>query len=241
LQTLRSFVKRTFRGFGLDLTSFNPQRSADARFMAMLAAHRVNLIMDVGANIGQFALEIRQLGYRGRIVSFEPLTKAWSRLKEASAGDPIWEIAPRAALGAEEGEVEINISANLASSSVLPMLDTLAKAAPQTAYIGTERVPQRRLDDLGASYLEPDSILLIKIDTQGFEHQVLKGSQELLKKAAGLHLEVSLVPLYEGEYLFDDMIAELKNLGFQLWGIEPIFADLHSGRLFQADATFFRS
>jgi FkbM family methyltransferase len=209
--------------------------------MTMLTTHRVNLIMDVGANIGQFALEIRQMGYRGRIVSFEPLTRAWNQLKQASAGDPLWEIAPRAALGAEEREIEINISANLASSSVLPMLDTHVKAAPQSAYIGTERVPQRRLDGLAASYLKPDSILLIKIDTQGFEHQVLKGSQELLKKAVGLHLEVSFVPLYEGQCHYDDMIAELKNLGFHLWGIEPIFADLHSGRLFQADATFFRS
>ena len=131
MQALRSFVKRTFRSFGLDLTSYNPQRSPDARFMTMLAVHRVNLILDIGANVGQFALEMRQMGYRGRIVSFEPLTKAWSQLKEASAGDPLWEIAPRAALGAEEKEIEFNISANLVSSSVLPILDTLAQAAPQ--------------------------------------------------------------------------------------------------------------
>ena len=96
------------------------------------------------------------------------------------------------------------------------------------------------LDDFGAGYLKSDSILLIKIDTQGFEHEVLKGSQEMLKKAVGLHLELSLAPLYGGQIQFDEMIAELKSLGFHLWSIEPGFADLRSGRLYQADAVFFR-
>ena len=128
----------------------------------------------------------------------------------------------RAALGAEEGEVEINISANLASSSVLPMLDTHVKAAPQSAYIGTERVPQRRLDGLAASYLKPDSILLIKIDTQGHDAAVIRGGTATISAAAALQLELPASLLYEGAASFSELVQEARSLGFALLGTFPV-------------------
>jgi len=115
------------------------------------------------------------------------------------------------------------------------------KAAPESSYIGTERSPLRRLDSIAANYLRPDSIPFIKIDTQGFEPQVLKGASELLKQTVGLQLELSLTPLYEGETVFTDMIAQLTLLGFEMWGFEPGFIDWRTGRLLQMDGTFFRS
>jgi FkbM family methyltransferase len=209
--------------------------------MATLSAHRVNLVFDVGANCGQFGLSLREIGYTGRIVSFEPLTSAWNQLVRTSKDDPLWEIAPRGAIGSEDGEIEMHVAANSVSSSALPMLDSHVQAAPGSSYVGTERSPLCRLDSIASNYLRPDSSLFIKIDAQGFEPEVLKGASELLKQTVGVQLELSLVPLYEGESLYTKMIAQLKSIGFELWGFTPVFFDDKTGRMMQMDGTFFRS
>lgn len=120
------------------------------------------------------------------------------------------------------------------------MLESHSKAAPESAYISSEKVPLRRLDSIGKSYLNKDSILFIKIDTQGYEDRVLQGAPDLLERAVGLQLELSLIPLYEGQRLYKDIILQLESLGFELLGIATAFVDPISGRLLQVDATFFR-
>jgi FkbM family methyltransferase len=237
---LKSIVRRAFHGVGLELRRYKPTHSAAAQFLAMLTAHRVNLVFDVGANAGQFAARLRESGYRGRIVSFEPLSAEWTRLKNASRNDSLWQVAPRGAIGSEDGEIEIHIAGNSGSSSALNMLDLHRETAPDTAYIGTERVPLRRLDSIGQDYLTEDSIVLVKIDTQGFESQVLKGAPKIIGRAVGLSLEMSFVPLYEGETLFEQMFATIRALGFEVWDFKPAFIDRGSGRLLQADVAFFR-
>lgn len=238
---LKSLVRRTLRSVGFDLRRYTLYSSPDARLMATLSAHRVNLVFDVGANCGQFGLSLREIGYTGRIVSFEPLTSAWNQLVRTSKDDPLWEIAPRGAIGSEDGEIEMHVAANSVSSSALPMLDSHVQAAPGSSYVGTERSPLCRLDSIASNYLRPDSSLFIKIDAQGFEPEVLKGASELLKQTVGVQLELSLVPLYEGESLYTKMIAQLKSIGFELWGFTPVFFDDKTGRMMQMDGTFFRS
>lgn len=237
---IKTLLKRGIRSFGFDLRRYNPATSEGARFIGALSAHKVNLIFDVGANTGQFGRSLRDLGYKGRIVSFEPLDAAWNKLGEASQKDSLWEVAVRAAIGDEDGEVEINVSGNSVSSSVLRMQNAHVSAAPESVYIGTEKVPIRRLDTVGAGYLRADSTLFLKIDTQGYEAQVLRGASDLLQKVVGLHLELSFVPLYEEQCIYDALISQLKALGFEMWDIVPNFIDARSGRLLQADATFFR-
>jgi hypothetical protein len=123
--SMRSLVKRTFRRFGYSLRRFNPLSSEAIRLGSMLKAHEVNLVFDIGANAGQFAQSLRELGYRGRIVSFEPQSEAREQLERAASVDPLWEVAPKAAIGAEDGEIELNLAANSISSSLLPMLNLI--------------------------------------------------------------------------------------------------------------------
>jgi FkbM family methyltransferase len=238
---LKSVLRGTIRTFGYDLRSYDPASSPSAQLKTMLAVHGVNLIFDVGANIGQFGESLRGLGYRGEIVSFEPLNAPWKRLAEVSKNDSLWTVADRVAIGSTDGEIEINVSRNLVSSSVLPMLDSHTKVAPDSEYVGKERVPLRRLDSVGPGYIRKDSILLIKVDTQGFESEVLKGASQLIDRTIGFHLELSLVSLYKDQLLYDEIIETLKTMGFELWAIVPGIADPQTGRLLQADATFFRS
>jgi FkbM family methyltransferase len=208
--------------------------------MAMLKSNGIDVVFDVGANNGQFGQLLRSLGYRGRIVSFEPLSAVWGKLAKTCRKDPLWTAADRAALGSEDGEIEINVSRMTGSSSALQMLKIHTDVAPGSDYIGKERSPLRRLDSVGTQYLREDSRLFIKIDTQGFEPEVLKGATRLLDRTVGLLLELSLIPLYKDQSLYDEMIHSVKTMGFDMWAISPGISDPCTGRLLQADATFFR-
>jgi FkbM family methyltransferase len=207
----------------------------------MLLHHRIDLVFDVGANVGQFATALRGAGYRGRIVSFEPLASAHRDLLTSSRGDPDWEIAPRQAIGSDTGKVELHIAGNSVSSSMLGMLSSHSDAAPGSAYVGTEVVELTTLDQVAPLYIGTAARSFLKIDTQGTEDRVLDGAVKQLQRTHGVQLELSLLPLYEGQNLFDELDARLRALGFHRWAIEPVFSDGHTGRMLQVDGTYFRN
>jgi FkbM family methyltransferase len=237
---LKSLVKHAARRFGLDVHRFDPSVSEAARAIAMLSAHGVDLVLDVGANTGQFATGLREAGYRGKILSFEPLSSAHAQLVDRSRHDPMWDVFPRAALGSEDGEIEIHVSGNSVSSSVLGMLDAHALSAPESAYVSNERVPLRRLDGIVPSPVGSGAVTLLKVDAQGYEDRVLQGAAGFMPCIAGVQLELSLVPLYEEQRLFSEMTTDLRDSGFNLWSVAPAFVDSRTGRVLQIDATFFR-
>ena len=226
---------------GFELRRFSVEQSENARFISMLRTHNVNLIFDVGANAGQFGVLLREIGFDGKIVSFEPLSDARESLQNISRNDPMWQIALQTAIGEENGEIEIQIAGNSQSSSVLDMLDTHVRAAPDSKYIGKEKVALRKLDSIAPDYMDSNSIAFIKIDTQGYETQVMNGAKKLMSQIVGLQVEISLVPLYKGQCLFDEMLKKLKNDGFELWSISTVFSDPNTAQLLQVDATFFRT
>lgn len=233
-------IRKTANHFGIDIRRYHPETSDMGRLSLMLANKGVDLVLDVGANTGQFAQSLRMAGYTKRLVSFEPLLTAHSLLLRKSRDDNQWDIAPRVAIGDHEGEIEIHIAGNSVSSSVLEMLNSHTDAAPGSAYIGSERVAVSRLDTMAHDYLKSESVPFLKIDTQGYEDRVLDGAVALLNKARGVQLELSFVPLYEGQKLFNELIERMGALGFTIWAIWPGFCDPCSGRMLQVDATFFR-
>ena len=227
--------------FGLEVRRINNIPLPAAQVVASLRKFDIDLVLDVGANKGQFASEIRQSGYAGRIVSFEPLSQAHAGLLQSSAGDSLWKACPRCALGDYVGEVEINIAGNSQSSSILPMLETHRSAAPASAYQGKEVVPITTLDAIADQYLNGAHAPFLKIDTQGFEWQVLDGARSTLPHIKGILVELSLVPLYEGQHLWREIIDRLEAEGFTLWGFKPGFTNLASGRSLQVDGFFYRN
>lgn len=237
---LEILLRRVANSIGIDIHRHRPEASEAGRLATMLSYHAVDLVLDVGANAGQFAQSIREAGYQSRIVSFEPLSTAHAQLLRASRDDALWEVAPRSAIGDHEGEIEMHISGNSVSSSALAMLDTHAKAAPSSVYVGKERVRLTCLDTIARGYLQAERRPFIKIDTQGYEDQVLDGASELLTRTSGLQLELSFLPLYEGQPLFDGLVERLRSLGFSIWSVWPGFFDPVNGRMLQVDVTFFR-
>lgn len=238
---LKSFLKRVIRSLGFDLRRFDPEHSDSAQFKQMLSTHGVNLILDVGANAGQYGQSLRDLDFKGHIVSFEPLTEARKSLLRTSENDPMWDIAPQAAIGSEDGEVDIHIAGNSVSSSILDMLDAHSSAAPDSVYVGSERVPLRQLDTLAIEYFTTQSVAFLKIDTQGYEDKVLSGATKVLDNVVGLQLELSLLPLYKDQLLFQAMVERLGAMGFDLWSLTSPIIDSRNGRFLQIDATFFKT
>lgn len=191
-------IKKLLHTLGIEAHRYHPTASPLARLMAAINAFEIDLVFDIGANEGQFAMELREGGYQGRIVSFEPLAQAFDKLSMLSKHDHAWSVHPRSAVGDCIGEININISGNSVSSSILPMLATHSTAAPQSAYIGRERVPLITVDSMAQDYLVGSHATLLEIDTQGYEWQVLDGAITSLPKVRGVLMELSLLPLYEG-------------------------------------------
>ena len=234
-------VKKFLRQRGVMLDRYTCSTSPDLRLVKMLAAHGVSLVLDVGANTGGYATALRAAGYRNGILSFEPLSSAHSLLVLAARGDPKWAVAPRMALGEQEANVTINIAGNSASSSLLPMTAQHKGAAPESAYVGMESVAVCRLDAVRHPLLDSPASPFLKIDTQGYETQVLAGAAGILPKIVGVQVEMSLRHLYQGQSLWLEVIASLETAGFELWALVPGFFEPETGRMLQCDGIFFRA
>lgn len=238
---MKKIIKKAIRSLGFDFQRFNPFSSPSSQLLAVLNHAQIDIVFDIGANVGQFAQELRSVGFPGNIVSFDPLITAHSQLCKASRNDSRWFIHPRTALGDYEGEIVINVAGNSVSSSILPMLDAHVSAATNSAYVASEPTPITKLDTVAKQYLSADSRLFIKIDTQGFEWQVLDGARDTFKRVQGVLLELSFVPLYEGQYLWLEIIERMEKEGFTIWSIQKGFTDLSTGRSLQMDAIFLRN
>jgi FkbM family methyltransferase len=207
----------------------------------VLVHSKPTAVLDVGANRGQFYRLVRSAGFRGRVISFEPIAALHSELTEQAKNDPDWVIAPCMALGRASGTATINIARNLASSSILPVLPEAIAAAPEASYVSTQRVTVGRLDSVAIRLAPADGSLFLKIDTQGYEREVLLGSGDLLPRVSVMQLELSLSPLYEGAPLFEEMIGFIRALGYDLHNLIPGFRNPASGRLLQVDGFFMRT
>ena len=236
----KNLIKSFIHKAGFDLHRISTDSNSAFQLIKGLERFEVDLVFDIGANIGQFASELRTSGYKGRMVSFEPLSLSHQKLTETATRDTGWTIYRRTAIGDTDGEVEINISGNSVSSSILPMLDSHFSAAKGSAFVGSETAPIYRLDSVATNYIQDSHSYFIKIDTQGFEWQVLDGAHETLAKAQGLLCELSLIPLYEGQRLWMEMLQRIEAEGFTLWSIQKGFTDPRDGRTLQIDAIFFR-
>jgi FkbM family methyltransferase len=234
-------AQRLARRLGYDLTPRAKGKAPSAQLVAVLAHFRITCLLDVGANVGQYGAMLREWGWRGRIVSFEPLPDAHAALERRAVADPAWQIAPRMALGREEGKAELEVSAESDMSSILPQSQLLRRISPSSAVVRRETVPLRRLDEVAPPYLRPDDRVFLKVDAQGYDAEVLAGAARLLERLAGVQLEMSLVPLYEGERDFRSLLDDLAALGFEPWLFLPGYFERKLARQLQLDGVFMRT
>ena len=238
--TIKHELRMLLRKAGVDLSRYNAAQSYDARMQVRLQANQIDTVLDVGANDGGYGQSTLDAGFQGSVLSFEPLEDAHRKLTTRASRHARWAVAPRMALGASDGSVEINVAGNSTSSSILPMLGRHEQSAPQSRYVGKQTVALRRLDGVEHPVIAQARAIHLKIDTQGFEMPVLQGAAGLMPRVRGLQLEMSLVPLYDGQVLFRELFDWVSGQGFHLHGVTPGFGDQTTGRMMQMDGIFFR-
>jgi FkbM family methyltransferase len=207
-----------------------------------LGSHRVgvfqrcgiDLVLDVGANTGQYASAIRRDGYRGRILSFEPLAAAFSALQQNARTDSAWQCV-QVALGSSDTSADINVSELSEASSLLRVGARSTAALPSTSVVRTETIKVRRLDAvLGELGIEGRRAHL-KLDVQGFEKEVLAGAPQSLSQVHSIEIELSLVELYKDQPLIGEMLQVLAGLRFYPVWLARGFTDPVNRDLLQVD------
>jgi FkbM family methyltransferase len=233
---LRDLVRRLARRAGYEVRQYTPLRSFAAAREALLA--RTDVVVDVGANAGQYGELLRERGYAGRLVSLEPVAEAYEQLRRRAEADGNWEAVLVAASDAD-GELTLNVTGDSRSSSVLRRNERFADK-PGWAPKESRSVPARRLDGLVDELLRPGERAYLKLDVQGYERSVLEGAGDSLTRFDALELELSVTPLYEGQPALGEMLPLLAERGFRPVSLEPILLD-DEGLLMELDGLFARS
>lgn len=210
---------------------------------ALLKSARVDCVLDVGAHTGGFARSLRRAGYAGRIVSFEPGSVAFDKLKKDAADDVRWQVVP-VAVGETSGTATLHIAGNSVSSSLLPMQEAHTEAAPGSAPVGAEAVTTLSLHDALAAHTTSTDRVLVKLDVQGFEGRILAGAERagpFDARVVAFVSELSLVHLYDGDETLEEVMQRLRRLGFSPVELIPGFRHPKTGALLQVDGLFARA
>ena len=210
---MKRHLKKFVRALGFELRRLEPGRD----LISFIDAQSISLVLDVGANAGQFAMELRKSGYDGKIVSFEPISEVFAQLSRNADGDPRWQ-AINAGLGRTSGTTMINISEETVYSSILQQTDDTAITHPGSAYLRQETIKLLKLDEI----FDYPGEEIFKIDTQGFERDVLDGAADALQSITAVWLELPLVHLYRETWRFEEAFAYMSQRGFVLSQIKPV-------------------
>lgn len=227
------------RFLGYDIVKRSPDLSSN-NIVRLMHHQDINVLLDVGANEGQYAQAMISNGFSEKVISFEPLSAAHEVLIRNTEQHENWVGAQRCAVGKVNEEVVINVSENLVSSSILNIKDETVEFAPDTKYVGREKVNQYNLDFFLNTHFSENDRVFLKMDVQGLEKQVLEGATKTLNLVQGIQFETSLFQLYDNEPVLQEMLSYVGDLGFELYDIIPGYRDASTNRLTQVDCIFVR-
>lgn len=196
-----------------------------------------NSIIDAGANAGQFSRAALEVFPEVNVLAFEPQPEVAAQWHQHIQGHDRAELI-QAALGSTDGTLRLHTNAYSLSTSALPLHDNHLEAYPNATPSGTVDVPVHRLDTVLQNHTLPVPILL-KLDLQGYELEALRGAEHTLQRVQYVLLESSFKPLYQGEPLFDEVYAFMRDRGFRL--LRPVgWMVGHADEILQADLLFER-
>jgi FkbM family methyltransferase len=209
--------------------------------MAHLARYEVNCVVDVGANRGQYGQLLRRAGYRGRIVSFEPVPPEFALLQQVAAEDPEWEVHP-VALGSSDGTLEMHVTPGTLSSP-LPPTSFGEETFYRLRHTRQTVVPVHRLDGLLDEVLSglSDPRPFLKMDTQGFDVEVFRGLGDRAGEFVGLQSELALLQLYQGMPRLPEALGVYEEAGFEVSGMYPVTREERTGRVLEFDCLMVRA
>ena len=226
---LKSFV----RSAGYEIRRHHPNLAE------FLRSRSVNLVLDVGANEGQFVHDLKSQGYAGRIVSFEPVVDVFKRLEKSCEADQKWECR-NLALGDVNGIIQINVSKNTAMSSIVNQTEIGRSSIYESQVVRIDKVQIATLDSIFEEFV--GERVFLKVDTQGFEQSVLRGGANSLHRLLGVQLELPLIHLYEDTWKFDEALRFMREAGFTLSQLRPVtYYSRDPASLLEVDCLFRRT
>lgn len=224
MRWLKTLVEPVFHRFGLEVVPrWRLARSCEVSLVSsIIDRYQIACVLDVGANVGQFRDFLRDLvKYRGPVLSFEPQAHCVAKLRGRAVADPQWKIIAEALGAVEEARALHVMKSDLFTSMLAPDAGEVPHLAAMNTVVETCEVRTRRLDDVLAGHFgsEVPEPLFLKVDTQGFDLEVLKGAPETLRRTAAVQLEASVLPIYRQ---MPDMIEALSML--RASGFDPVEA-----------------
>jgi FkbM family methyltransferase len=239
---LKKRLKKALKSVGYDLVKLNGglgKGTMENELMKFINEVDTDLILDIGANRGQFGKAIINYGYKKNLLSFEPLSNMYKILESESEKHPNWHLYERCCVGNEEKTTTINVSNLVGNSSVLDIKSTKFNVN-NSHYIAKEEVPQITLANLNNHALIKNSKnVFIKMDIQGFEHFVIEDLPNINFNVVGFYIELSLVNLYDGQKDYLYICNQLKQLGYDLVYIMP--ESIRSNRMIQVNGIFLHN
>lgn len=208
----------------------------------ILELKEISVVLDIGANRGQFAQKLRSMGFKGKIISCEPIPAEFNKLKELSKTDPAWEVH-NFAIGSENGNLELNITENSSdfSSFLKPNEFSQNYFGDKTKKINKVQVEVKTLEEFAQTWKLSQERVFLKTDTQGFDLEVLKGCGSFLDKIQGILVELSFCPIYESMPNASTMLSYLDQKGFVPSGFFPVTRNKGTLELIEMDGTFLKS
>lgn len=238
-----TFHKKIAAYFGYEFTRINNNtyENQGLHTIELINRHNIDLVIDVGANMGQFAIELRNSGYSGQIISFEPLIECYKHLK--SIADDMWHIE-NYALGNSNTTETINVSNKTVFSSILDTNEFgRSNFSDSIKVIDTQTITIKKLDDVIPELINEldQKKIFLKLDTQGYDNHVILGGKNILTHTHLLQTEVSCKSIYENTPPFYETLKQLSTSGFNITGIFPLSRDKTSMELLEFDCLLIRA
>lgn len=239
---IKRVIQKAARVVGLHVGRYPPTDSLAYHLKTVLRQLEIDCVLDVGAHEGEFAGFLRDLDYAGEIISFEPVASSFATLGKARASDKRWR-GHNIALGAEDGQLEMNIYAGSVFNSFLkPARHGTTRFRDDTQIVRVDKVPVRRLEAIVDEVLaaRPAARIFLKMDTQGYDLQVVRGGGRRLAAIRGLQTELAARATYEGMPTLPEALGELDRFGYEVTGLFPVARELDHLRVIEFDCVMCR-
>jgi FkbM family methyltransferase len=243
INSFKFFINKIISFTGYKISSLKYIYSSEINLINSITFFKIKSIIDVGANEGQFILRLLKNNFKGNVISFEPISDAHEKLlinAKKNKKKISWYVAEKCGLGAKDFSNDIFISQHSESSSLLRILPKHTNLKPLSKTISAERIKIKKLDNFYENIKKLDKNIFLKIDTQGYELEVLKGAERTLELITALVVEVSLVKLYENQPHWLDIVNFLKERNFVIWSVDRVMGDVKTGETYQLDIIFVK-
>lgn len=231
------------QSFGYELRNIKKHHpTLESHLKILFELLKVEVVLDVGANKGQYGIMLRKIGYSGAIYSFEPVQSSFQKLTMASSADTDWQVF-NYALGVENAIMDLNVmDASEFSSLLQPNTYGKKLYADKIPIKNTESILVKRLDDIYPALIgnKKRTRLFLKMDTQGYDLKVLAGATKTLNSVVALQSEISVSPLYEGMPDYIESLNAFREAGFELTGLYPVSRNPESLLLIELDCVMRR-